>query len=451
MLSKRGIKLSDDQKAMAAAFLDANDKVAAQGVVFEALEAQVKGVAEAGFGGLSAALSRAQKAWDDAFEDMVRGTGQTGDLRDSLVRLVETISSPQFIGAATAFGTLMVNILTAIAEAAVAAGNAVRGIGDFFAAGDAQVSTQGLKDELASLDRLYAAAHGTVLTLSGSQQDEVANQMDNWLGRMEAIQAELARRATGDTETKPGSMEGFGYVDPYAGMDFGTDATAKAMEAANGRLEAFREMLRTEEESEIASYQKRLEELQGFYDSGLLQKAEHGMLLEDLQNQHGDRMADLVKQEVEREARIREQLVDSVSGIFGSLSALAENMGDKGLAASKAFGVAEAVINTAQGITKALAQGGMLGFAGAAAVAAAGAAQVSTILATTKGSTSSPTVGGASAAPAASQQQVQSQPATAVNVTLSGRDGYTRDQIRELLESMAEYSRDGSLIQVHIP
>src|SRR5690606_37796022 len=92
--------------------------------------------------------------------------------------------------------------------------------------------------------------------------------------------------------------------------------------------------------------------------------------------------------------RMRGQLVGNLSSVMGSLSSILEKTGDKNLAASKAFAVAEAIINTAQGVTKALAQGGMFGFAGAAAVAAAGAAQIATILSASNGSSRRPAVSG---------------------------------------------------------
>lgn len=119
MLSKRGIKLTDDQKALAAAFLDAGDKVSAQGVVFEALEAQVRGVAEAGFGGLSAAIAKAQKRWEDAFEDLVEGNGNAADLRDTLIGLADTLSSPEFIDAAMGFGSVLAASIQIAAQAVI--------------------------------------------------------------------------------------------------------------------------------------------------------------------------------------------------------------------------------------------------------------------------------------------------------------------------------------------
>jgi hypothetical protein len=254
--------------------------------------------------------------------------------------------------------------------------------------------------------------------------------------------------------------------DLYSGFSFGADGQMKvqdstfkppnfgdssgAGEAMARRLEALRESLRTEEESEKESFEKRKTEIQKFYDDGVIQRSEYDDLLLRAQEEHSDKMIDIAKKQADEEARIREQLVDNVAGIFGSLSTLAENMGEKGLAASKAFGVAEAVINTAQGITKALAQGGILGFAGAAAVAAAGAAQISTILSTQKGSGSQPSVrGGAGSVPSAvpAVAPAAAAPSQAVNVTIQGQS-VGRDQLRDLLEQIGGALGDGMTLKV---
>lgn len=146
------------------------------------------------------------------------------------------------------------------------------------------------------------------------------------------------------------------------------------------------------------------------------------------------------------------------SGLTGDeLNAALEKQARDQFEVNKQIAMANAIVAGGEAIVKSYnwgtTLGGPVGGAVAAGLAAAAtAAQIAAIASTSYQSKSAPatTASGGGGAAAAPQQQVQSQPATAVNVTLSGRDGYTRDQIRELLESMAEYSRDGSLIQVHI-
>lgn len=72
--------------------------------------------------------------------------------------------------------------------------------------------------------------------------------------------------------------------------------------------------------------------------------------------------------------------------IAGSLKSIAELV-NANFEEMKYFSLAEAIINTATGVTKALAQGGILGIAGAVSVGLAGAAQIKKILSTKPGST----------------------------------------------------------------
>lgn len=216
------------------------------------------------------------------------------------------------------------------------------------------------------------------------------------------------------------------------------------------RLEALRQSLMTEEQLEMDSHLKRLAEIKSFYEQGAIAKSEQDSLIEAAQLQHADRMTEIAKKQVEEETRLREQLVGNVAGIFGSLSTIAESFGEKGLAAAKAFGVAEAIVNTAQGITKALAQGGIFGFVGAAAVAAAGAAQISTILSATKGSTSKPSVKGSSASTStpAVNNPVASDTGTTVNLTLQGGGRYSRNELEALFRDMNDAMGDGLKLNV---
>lgn len=220
-------------------------------------------------------------------------------------------------------------------------------------------------------------------------------------------------------------------------------AGGAAQESLATALEAMRTALMTEEQAELASFAKRTEQIQAFYDQGLILKAEYDAMMEAAHQQHSDRMSQITQKQIEDEARIRSQLVGHAAGIFGSLSTIMENFGEENLGASKAFAVAAAVINTAEGITKALAQGGLLGFAGAAAVAAAGVAQISTIMSAKKGGSSRPTVG--ASAPSVQQGAGASKPSQAVSITLQG-DYHPTQQVEELIGKLLDMQSDGHQI-----
>ncbi len=355
MLSKRGIKLTDEQKTMAAAFLDANNKIAAQGVVFDALEAQVKGVAQAGFGGLSAALARVQNTWEGVFEDLVRGTGQTGDLRDTLIELAETVSSPDFIRSVTGFGTILVQGMTAVAEAVVWAWGKMK---DFLAWLDGQNPTNMSGDTLAKRiadqeaaiktaeDKLYRSGFwddkGGWFGSSMGAADGIAN-MKAELGR---LQAELAKRNdpsqfnVGGTFDQlkggstfgspdamwrflsPGTMGGQSEFDPYGGVDTSTDATDKQRDAVRALIADL------EHERDIVGLSAREQQiLNTIRNAGV-----------DATSKQADKIRELITETEEHRAAIEAQqeayaflgdiALDSIEGLIDGSKSLSDVLGD---------------------------------------------------------------------------------------------------------------------------
>lgn len=213
-----------------------------------------------------------------------------------------------------------------------------------------------------------------------------------------------------------------------------------------GELQSLQEQLRTDEEAELASYERRKEVLDWALEDKQLTVDSYNELAERAQQEHTDRMANIAAEGVDREARIRSQLVGYAADTFGSLADLAANFGEKGFVAAKAFGIAQAVINTAEGITKALAQGGVLGFAGAAAVAAAGAAQIATIASAQPGGSSRPSVpysSVANAPPAGSSEGDGGGRAPAYINIIGSKFSWNRDEVRALLGEMQDLIDDG--------
>jgi hypothetical protein len=359
---------------------------------------------------ISARTGRAAEAFNDTLTKISRIVeGVAMQVAESalpaLQDLADAIASPQFASAAEWLAKTVVGALTSIIEAARQASDALGYLAthDMFG-NEVQLS------ELAMAKRRFDAKKVLQGALKG--------------GAMSAPGDDFFRGMFGGSAPA---------VEPPPDVNFPTFTDAGAGEAMARRLEALRESLRTEEESERESYARRREEIQKFYDDGVIQRSEFDALMLRAQQDHADQMVEIARRQAEEEARMREQLVDNVASVFGSLSTLAENMGERGLAASKAFGVAEAIVNTAQGITKALAQGGIFGFAGAAAVAAAGAAQISTILSASKGSSSKPAVGGAAGEVASASQA----PARSISINLQG-DTFSRESVGGLFERLSE-------------
>ena len=137
MLTKRGITFTDEQKKMIAGFMKANDLVGAQGVIMDALNEQVKGVAAAGFTGLTKATANAWKGLDDFFEGIATGLQVNLGLELALVGVAEALrfvtDNLGVMGRAIAVaGAAMATamgpaIWTAMSTAAVAFGQAAVG------------------------------------------------------------------------------------------------------------------------------------------------------------------------------------------------------------------------------------------------------------------------------------------------------------------------------------
>jgi len=142
---------------------------------------------------------------------------------------------------------------------------------------------------------------------------------------------------------------------------------------------------------------------------------------------------------------------NSTLGAMGQISgALAQ-----AFEGNKAFAVANAIINTAEGVTKALAQGGMFAFPIAAALAVAGAAQVATILSASPGGGTSVRAPSSSAPPmqSAPQRQQQDRPPERMDITLRGLDKsamYSGENLEAFLRALEERSADGRILNIKV-
>jgi len=142
------------------------------------------------------------------------------------------------------------------------------------------------------------------------------------------------------------------------------------------------------------------------------------------------------------DAAVRAKMVTAteVLGLAGQLTgALGQMFGD-----SKGWAIAEAVINTAQAITKTIAQYGATpwGLAAAGVAAATGAAQIATIARTNKGSKSAPSVRGAAGRGGAANNNTPGESSQSVVIQLQG-DVYNRQSVEDLIKQLQDAQRDG--------
>lgn len=230
-----------------------------------------------------------------------------------------------------------------------------------------------------------------------------------------------------------------------------SEAGQQRGEELQRQLERLRDALRTEEEAELHSYATRLEQLADFHEAGLVGAREFAEMRRRIEEEHWHNMRAIQQRGIDDTIRAYEDMARQIGGVLGSLSRTFEAFGGRQNAAAKAFAVAQAIINTAQAITKTLAEYGATpwGLAQAAVAAAAGAAQIATIRRTSSRSSGgrAPSVTGGQ--PATGGAATGSGEGRTVNLVMRGLDPrslYTGEAVRDLAESLIEYQRDGGRV-----
>jgi hypothetical protein len=214
------------------------------------------------------------------------------------------------------------------------------------------------------------------------------------------------------------------------------------------RVEQHQQALMTEEEQERASYERRVADLEAYYEAGKFSLEEYQEWTQKAREKHSERMTEIAEEQARLEMDIRDKTLTATGNLFGALSQLMEASGQKNFAVAKAFGIGQAVINVAQGITEALKLPFPANWIQAAAVGAAGAAQIATIVSARPGSAQTPRVsggsagGGSSAQPSAPAEPAQPSRTAYINITGSGTS-LTIDEVRQLMEQMIDLQKDG--------
>ena len=216
----------------------------------------------------------------------------------------------------------------------------------------------------------------------------------------------------------------------------------KGRNPLKAQLEAVRNALMTQEEAQIASFERQQETLRSALEQQLLTRQEYNALMEDAQKQHADKLAQI-------DAYRYGDTLDKTGAFLGDMAEIMANGNEKMLRISKAFGAAQALISTYQGAAKELEKG-IFGFATAAALIAKGLGFVSAIQGVNKGGTTSGGGAGGVAAPGVAGATAQAAPTVSRNVAISltGGDMFSRDQVRSLINSINEAVEDGAIVRL---
>lgn len=335
----------------------------------------------------------------------------------ALQSFASLLASPQFAQAAQTFGTTLLTVLNGVTQAIVGVTNAARDLFNYLSRGSSTVgmSLEQIKSELATANAIVNSP--TANSVAKERSAAYAKQLQQQLANRQVSDPVGEGASFGDVagfnptlpDVKPLTADLNALATATTAAKAAEDALKLAMSEGAAVFEATR--------TPLESAQMELDKLGNLLNKGAIDWETYGRAVD----------------------AVRMNTAASVIGMAGQItSALGGLFKD-----NKAFAVASALINTAEGVTKALAQGGIWGFAGAAAVAASGAAQIATILSTNPGSS-----GGvkqpASAAPAVATPAAGAGGGTAIHVTFKGGGRYSQNEIESVMRQVAEQLSDGA-------
>ncbi len=238
------------------------------------------------------------------------------------------------------------------------------------------------------------------------------------------------------------------------------------------RLDMLRDSMRTEREVIEDEYEERREILRDARERDLIDTQEFFQLSFQAYAEYQERLVDMAQDAIDEKNRLRREeereeerslrrkeqanrqhwqtIRSSAVSAFRDILEASASSEEGMFRARQAAGIAEAVVNTAVGITRSLSTygGTPLGWAAAAAVGVAGAAQIASILSASPGSAGSaqrPSPGADQSTVDSEGQQAQQQQRQRT-LMIQGVDPgqmFSGEQVRELMDRIGEAQRDG--------
>lgn len=290
-------------------------------------------------------------------------------------------------------------------------------------------------------------------------RDDAVTALDQTTAHVNAKVDEIIQKIEGLATIRMGFLD----EQAWEGLTKGTQAVSEHTKTVQGMAQAWKTTTEANLPASAAAFQ-----------DGFVKPVAEGLTeLEKLWKRHNDEALRFGKQVIKEIATPQEELIDRQNRLKAALDAgglsseqygramqratLVSANAYTGMASdiagslsqvfgeSKGFAIAQAIINTAEGITKALsAYPPPFNFAAAAAVGAAGAAQIAAIRSTNKGGGGG---GGGGGGAAAAGAQGPTQIPQAVTVNLHGKT-YDREHVFGLIDQINDAGKDGKHVIV---
>ena len=361
----------------------------------------------------------------------------------ALQDLADIIASPAFATAMQDFAVSVINAMKDVAPYVMNAINNMRMLRDLFSEAS-QRSTEGIKgtvtdlknevttlenrifankDKLARGDDLFGFNRGA---LEGQIAEDIA-AVQPLIDKIAELQRLIAGREFVPTTTTEDSLDTLPTLT-------GGPTTDAERERIAARLAVIQEGFLSENELLTQKYEDDQQLLNDALAKKLMTEQEHQAAIQSLEQQHTDKLSAI------RDAAQNRDL-QSMGSFFGAVGSIMEQGGGQMLGIAKAFGAAQALINSYVAASQALADPTVPFWGKAAAFAsmvATGLQAVSSIKGASPG-------GGGGAPTAASSGGVAS---SAMNRTLTVQgitpgQIFSGDAMRDFMERMLDMQRDG--------
>ena len=183
-----------------------------------------------------------------------------------------------------------------------------------------------------------------------------------------------------DPLTAFGGFGAFKYGDPST---FSPDMAGGGADPLIGQLESVQNALMTQEEQQIASFQRQQETLQQALEQRLLTQQQYNELFQEAEFQHANAMAQIKQKETQMVTSAQTAMYSELGNLLGMFATKSKAAAIAQIAINKALSIASIIQNTAMAQVRALAElGPILGPPAAAKIAAFGKIQAGLVAAT---------------------------------------------------------------------
>jgi hypothetical protein len=290
-------------------------------------------------------------------------------------------------------------------------------------------------------DGLKKAVDGSVSAIREGLGGEFPSEsLDKWLARVRETTAAAAKEIT---DQAAAHREAAGRTSNVMSEEAKKQLEAQQKAAATN-LDALIQRLADQEELEMMSYQRRLQQLVAYHEQGLLTNEQYNALILRNEEMHLEKMNAAQAASFTKSQQLYTGFAGQIDTLLGNITQAIGSEGKKQFAITKAISIAQALVKGYESIVSSYAAGAKIGgppvgAAYAAISAAATAVQIAALRSTNENSGGGGGAGAASGGDAGGAAPTQT-------LILQGTDPgqiFTGDSLRGFLDRVAEYVNDG--------